>query len=92
MAYEDKTVKQHHLIMEGRQQLSISGVEDVESFDEESIVMHTSKGLLTVSGNTLHIGRLSLEGGEVDIEGSVDCLKYSEERTGGGGLFSRLFK
>ena len=94
MAYEDKVKKvdSHHLIMEGREKLSISGVEDVESFDENVIVMYTEKGLLTIKGEGLHIERLSIEGGEVSVEGFVDSLQYEDESGGRRSLFARLFK
>lgn len=95
MAYDDNLKKMeqtHHLIMEGREKLSLSGVEDVESFDENMIVMYTSKGLLTIRGAGLHIERLSLEGGEVNVEGFVDSLEYQDEDKSRHGLFSRLFK
>lgn len=94
MAYEDKQKKEatHHVIMEGRERLSVSGVDDVDSFDESKIVMYTTKGMLTVSGAELHIERLSIEGGEVDIEGIIDSLVYTQEGGGQRGLFARLFK
>ena len=95
MAYEDKYKPEmpHNIIMEGRERLSISGVEDVESFDEETIVVYTSKGMLIVKGSDLHIEKLSLDGGDLSVEGHIDSLRYEEESSGGGGgLISRLFK
>lgn len=95
MAYEDNIKKMeqaHHLIMEGRERLSLSGVEDVESFDENAIIMYTSKGLLTIRGTELHIERLSLEGGEVNVEGFVDSIEYQDSDKARRGLFARLFK
>jgi len=94
MAYETKQKIElpHNLIMEGRERLSISGVEDVESFDEESIVIYTTKGMLIVRGENLHIEKLSLDGGELAVEGHVQSLRYEEETKDKGGFFSRLFK
>lgn len=93
MNYNDKAnmLGDHHVILEGRQSLSISGVEDVESFDEESIIMRTIKGILVVRGENLHIEKLSLDGGDVKVEGDVDSLTYEEETTHGGFL-ARLFR
>jgi sporulation protein YabP len=94
MAYEEKKLRPeglHHVILEGRSSLSVSGVEDVESFDENTIVMDTSEGALVVRGEGLHIGKLSLDGGELKVEGQVDSLSY-EERRREGGFFSRLFR
>lgn len=92
MAYETKLEKTHNLILEGRKRLNISGVEDVESFDEESVVVYTSKGLLIINGRELHIEKLSLDGGDLAIEGEIDSLRYEEETKEKGGLFTRLFK
>lgn len=96
MPYEEKYKADlpHTVIMEGRERLSVSGVEDVESFDEETIVLYTSKGMLIVKGQNLHIEKLSLDGGDLSVEGYVDSLRYEEEsgRKGGESLISRLFK
>lgn len=96
MAYEEKKLHPegpHHVILEGREHLSISGVEDVESFDENAVVVYTSKGVLVVHGANLRIDRLSLDGGELSVEGMVDSLTYeSKDRESGGGLLSRLFR
>ena len=80
----------HRLELDGRERLVISGVEDVERFDENGIVMSTSAGVLTVTGEGLHIGKLSLEGGELHVDGRIDSLAY-EEPAVGGGLLRRLF-
>lgn len=92
MAYETKTQMPHNVILEGRKRLNISGVEEVESFDEESVVAYTSEGLLIVKGAELHIEKLSLDGGELAIEGLVQSLHYEEESREKGSFFSRLFK
>ena len=94
MAYEAKirTELHHNIILEGRERLSISGVEDVESFNEETIVVYTSKGMLIIQGSGLHIEKLSLDGGDLAVEGLVHSLRYEEETREKGGLFSRLFK
>jgi sporulation protein YabP len=82
----------HHIILEGRSRLSITGVEDVDSFDETTVVLYTSKGLLTVRGSGLRVDRLTIEGGELNIEGLVDALEYQAEPRAGGGFWSRLFR
>ncbi len=95
MPYEEKKLRPeapHHLILEGREQLSVSGVEEVESFDENQIVMYTSKGALIVRGEGLHIEKLSLDGGDLMVEGSIDSLTYEESQRDKGGLFARLFR
>ena len=68
------------------------GGEDVERFDDQCIVLRTGAGVLVVSGESLHIGKLSLDGGELHVDGRIDALTYEDApETRGGGLFSRLF-
>ena len=81
----------HRLELDGRGRLVVSGVEDVERFDETGIVMSTSAGTLVVTGEGLHIGKLSLDGGELHVDGRIDSISYEELSAGGGGFFSRLF-
>ena len=82
----------HRLTLEGRDKLTVSGVEDVERFDETEIVMNTVEGTLIVSGENLHIGKLSLDGGELHVDGRVDAQSYEDGGGArGGGLLSRLF-
>ena len=81
----------HRLELVGRERLTLSGVEDVERFDETGIVMSTSAGTLVVTGEDLHIGKLSLDGGELHVEGRVDSVTYEDDGAGRGGFFSRLF-
>ena len=82
----------HHVILEGRERLSVSGVEDVESFDESAIVMNTCEGTLVVRGEGLHIEKLSLDGGDLKVEGSVDSLTYEDAGGERGGFLARLFR
>ena len=81
----------HHLTLDGREKLTLSGVDHVERFDENEIVLHTSLGELTVTGENLHIDRLSLDGGDMAVSGTVTSLIYEEPDTRGSGFFSRLF-
>ena len=81
----------HRLELIGREHLVISGVEDVERFDENGIVMATSAGALVITGEELHIGKSSLEGGELHVDGRVDSASYEDGGREGGGLFRRLF-
>lgn len=76
--------------MDDRCRLSVTGVDDVESFDETVIVMNTSQGNLIVRGSGLHIGKISLDVGELKVEGMITDLSY-EEKTQSGGFWARLF-
>lgn len=91
MAYEEKMMP-HHVVMEGRSSLSVSGVEEVESFDENTIVMATVKGTLVVRGDGLHIEKLSLDGGDLKVEGTVDSLTYEDDGRERGGFLARLLR
>ncbi len=90
MPYEELQPRGHHLILEDRERLTVSGVEEVESFDENTIVMETAQGVLIVRGEGLHIEKLSLDGGDLKVEGMVEALAYEESRRGRGGFLSRL--
>ena len=85
------TMAAHRLELDGRERLTVSGVEDVERFDETGIVMATSAGLLVVTGEDLHIGKLSLDGGELHVDGRIDSMTYEDQLPGRGGFLSRLF-
>lgn len=93
MAYDEMGMIQHRLELEGRERLLVSGVEEVERFDEEEIVMNTTAGTLVVGGTNLHIGKLNLDGGELHVDGEIHTLLYEDEnpRAAQGGLFRRLF-
>ena len=92
MGYETAEQGVHRLSLEDRGQLRVSGVSDVESFDEQTVVLHTGRGTLIVRGRDLHMQMLSLEGGQISIDGVVDALAYEDDGRESGGLFSRLFR
>ena len=92
MPYEEKRPRvesAHHIILEEREQLAVSGVEEVERFDETTIVLSTSLGELVVRGQDLHIETLSLGGGDLKVEGTVEALTFQDEAPR-GGFFARL--
>lgn len=95
MAYEEKyqrSEQPHNLILEGRKRLMVSGVEDVESFDEGTVVLSTVAGALIVRGDGLHIEKLSLDGGELALEGAVESLAYEAPAREKGAFWRRLIK
>lgn len=93
MAYEQtqkQAPKEHSLNMLNREKLSLTGVSDVSGFDENVIVLVTSFGPLTVRGEGLHIDRIDLNAGQLEVRGKVSDLSY-EEPAREGGFWSRLF-
>ena len=93
MPYEEKTksAKPHGIILEARAKMTVTGVEEVESFDENEIVMLTVQGSLRVQGSDLHVDKLDLVSGELSITGLVTALDYAEVAPG-GSLWTRLFR
>jgi len=91
MAYENNFAAPQRIELDGREHLTVTGVEDVDRFDESEIVMSTGAGVLVVTGENLHIGKLSLDGGELHVDGRIDTLSYEDAPAGRGGLFARLF-
>lgn len=93
MAYEEKArsaKRSHNIIMESREKLTISGVEDVSGFDENEIVMTTVCGALVVRGSDLKIDKLSLDTGDIAIRGLVTDLGYEEVQQS-RSLWAKLF-
>ena len=90
---EKKSVKPHSIMWSDRKAGSITGVKDVLSFDENSVVLQTEQGMLTVKGRDLHVGRLMRDQGEVEMEGRVDSLTYSgSDPAKKGSLVRRMFR
>ena len=84
-----------NLILENRKKLSVSGVNDVLSFDDQVVMIETELGLLTVKGENIRINKLSIDTSEVIVEGEISYLAYSDkemEKQKSGGLISKIFK
>lgn len=88
---EDSILLPHKLTLNERKHLTLSGVAEVVSFDDEAVVLKTSLGTLTVHGQNLQLKNLSLDGGQVAVEGSVAAMIYEEPRPERGWL-GRLFR
>ena len=93
---EEKTTKKvHRVLLNNRRIGSFGGVLDVISFDVSAILLETEQGMLEIKGKDLHVNRLNLEQGEVDVEGQIDSLAYSEVKEYGkssDSLLGRLFR
>ena len=83
-----------NLVLENRGKLSVSGVNDVLSFDDQVVMVDTELGLLTVKGENIRINKLSLDTAEVIIEGDISYLAYSDKELekNKGSLISKIFK
>lgn len=93
MAEEKRVVKmQHNLIMENRRNLTVTGVMDIDSFDEQTVIVFTEQGELTVKGENLHINKIDVDTGDLLMEGEIDSVAYSDNQPQKGGFFSRLFR
>jgi len=98
MAYEKDYRSELHaeisqnIVIENRRKAIISGVTDVESFDESEIVMSTTSGTLFLHGSDLRVGKLSLDTGDIIIDGEISSIEYDDEVRQQGSFFGRLFK
>lgn len=92
---EERTgIRDHACRLENRNAASLTGVREVVSFDENQVVMDTDMGLLTIKGKDLHVSRLTVEKGEMEVEGQIDSLTYSSNeayRKAGQSILARLF-
>ncbi len=83
-----------NLVLENRNKLSVSGVKDVLSFDDELVAMETELGLLTIKGENLKINKLSIDTGDVIVEGEINNMGYTDHSKGEQekGIFSKIFR
>ncbi len=93
MSDERRGVK-HTLTIEKREQVSVTGVMEVISFDEEAIVAETEMGILIIRGMNLHVNKLNLEAGELAVDGDIINVSYEDQAAFGKGksILSKLFK
>ena len=96
MPDEKRITSKHRIVMEKRENIEITGVLDVISFDEETIIVDTEMGVLIMRGAGLHVNKLSLEAGELEVDGEIVSLNY-EDQTGykkgkAGSLFGKMFR
>lgn len=96
MTMEEKQAgRSHKLVVNNRKTSLVTGVLDVLSFDLNEILLETEQGMLMVKGADLHVNRLSLEKGEVDLAGTIDSMSYSEVHAPGkqsANILSKLFR
>lgn len=84
----------HRIIMTNREEMTVTGVADVVSFDETLVVIETEMGMLEIKGEGLHVNQLNLENGEMSLSGEIEGMEYDDKtvyKKGGKSLISRLF-
>lgn len=87
--------RMHKMVVNNRKNGSLTGVKDVIAFDEGEVILETDMGVLVIKGQGLHVKRLNLENGEVDLEGRMDSFFYSDQKGSMDkkeSFFVRLFK
>ena len=88
---EEKVKKPHSLQLENRNGLKMTGVTDVEAFDEECVTVYTDYGCLSISGTALHIDELNIKNGVLQISGEVSALVYSSKKSKEKSFIKRVF-
>ncbi len=89
------TARMHKVTMTNRKTCTINGVNDVLSFDVHEILLETEQGMLMIKGDDLHVNRLTLDKGEVDVDGKIDSFTYSDVAGSGQkaeSLLAKLFR
>ena len=87
---DDRMALPHKLTLNERKKLTMTGVTEVVSFEEDAVILKTALGTLVIQGRDLQLKTLSLEGGQVDVEGTISALVYEEPKRS-GGVLRRLF-
>lgn len=91
----NSNTRMHKVTMVNRKNCTLNGVNDVLSFDIHEVLLETEQGMLMIKGNDLHVSRLTLDKGEVDVEGKIDSFTYSDVAgvgNKGDSLFAKLFR
>ena len=82
-----------NVILENRKKLTMTGIKDVLSFDDEVVVVESELGLINIKGTDLKVNKISVESGDVIVEGTIRAIEYSDKEIGPKqGLMSRLFR
>lgn len=82
----------HSIMLEGRKKLTATGVSNVDSFDDQTIVAYTGMGELTIRGEGLQINRLNVETGELTVDGEISAMIYTDNQPQNVGIFAKLFR
>lgn len=91
---EDKINVMQNIVLENREKLNITGINDILSFDDQVVILATDLGMLTIKGVELKINKLNIDENEVRIEGNIISLNYSQENfeKRSENFLSKIFK
>ncbi len=89
---KDKLILPHNIILKDRKNLTVTGVTDVDSFDESVITAYTDMGELTIKGSELKINKLSTETGELFVDGNISSLSYTDNAPRNTSFFGKIFR
>lgn len=90
---ENQTNIMQNIILENRKKLTLTGIRDVLSFDDEIVVVESELGLLNIKGTDLRVNKISVETGDVIVDGTIRAIEYSDKNIGPKqGLMSKIFK
>lgn len=92
MTEEKSKGKNQNIIIENRKMLTISGVTDIDRFDEKIVVLFTELGELTVKGRNLHVNRISVDSGDLIVEGEIGGVVYGNKEKYSPSFLTKLFK
>lgn len=84
----------HKVVIDSREKVTITAVEDVDSFNENEVILLTNHGFITITGEDLHISKLNLDEGQLVVAGVIQSIDYAdhEEDRAKKGVFSRVFR
>jgi sporulation protein YabP len=85
-------IKPHTLVLENRERVVITGVDDVDNFNEEEVNLMSAAGYISLKGKDLRISKLSLDDGQLIVEGEINGIEYTDQAREEGGFFGRLFR
>lgn len=92
MTEEKNLMLSHTVTIKGRNNLIITGITELSSFNEEQISVYTCEGELIITGQDLHIGNINVDRGELNLDGRIESLEYTDNTSSGGRLWEKLFR
>ncbi|MEG1973273.1 MAG: sporulation protein YabP [Oscillospiraceae bacterium] len=92
MTEEKALIKPHTVLIKNRSSLTLTGINDIESFNEEQVLVYTAEGELCIGGQGLHIGKIDVDMGELTLVGQIDSLEYTDNPMGGKNIWEKLFR